>query len=167
MTNKEASERIQKHRDMINNTFPNSLMAIENTEALDMAIKAIEQQDKERWIPVSERLPKEREEVRDIYEVESLALIDSDNYLISDLVLLTVKDNEKDELFVSDDVTVNGKWANFEGSGYEVIAWKPMPEPFIELDLVDKIREELSSWPQWKKDAYNEMFVSKHSTKLE
>lgn len=57
MTDKEASERIQKHKDMINNTFPNSLMTIENTEALDMAIKALERQYKERWISVSEGLP--------------------------------------------------------------------------------------------------------------
>lgn len=34
-------------------------------------------------------------------------------------------------------------------------------------DMIGKVNEDLSNWPQWKKEAYNEMFVSAHSTKLE
>lgn len=87
----------------------------------------------ERWIPVSEGLPDEHKEVRDIYNVESLALVDTESFLASDLVLVTVKDNEKDELFVSDDVIVDGKWSNFGAMDtFDVIAWKPMPEPYKE-----------------------------------
>lgn len=107
-------------------------------EAAKLAIKALKQQDKDQWIPVGERLPDEREEVRDIYDIESLALVDTENFIASDLVLVTVKDNEKDELFVSDDVIVNGKWSNFGAMDtFNVVAWKPMPEPYREENNIE------------------------------
>nr|WP_024835529.1 hypothetical protein [Clostridium sp. 12(A)] len=124
MTNKEAVNAIKC------NYPPSSYSMLR--EALDMSISLLEQGGNERWIPVNERLPDEHEEVRDIYDVESLALVDTENFSASDLVLVTVKDNEKDELFVSDDVIVNGKWSNFGVMDtFNVIAWKPMPEAYI------------------------------------
>ena len=123
MTYKEASEIIQKHRDMINNTFPNSLMAIENTEALEVAIKALEQQDKEQWIPVKERLPSEH------------PVPDNNGETVSNLVFVTVKDCDNSDIFVCDDVTVGGQWINFGNlNDYKVIAWSPMPEPYKEIE---------------------------------
>lgn len=154
MTNKEANDRIQKHRDMINNTFPNSLMAIENTEALDMAIKALEQQDKERWIPVSERFPE-----RDInsfgdtlsHSKEVLVIVKYDNDKDDGEQYIAWFDNDKYDMYVEalktgdcDDLVVPEKeaWHVYNKgtcSSYEdlyiksVVAWQPLPEPCEEV----------------------------------
>lgn len=69
-----------------------------------------------RWISVSERLPDEDEDDK-----------------ASDWVLVTVKDNNKDNIFVCDDITVSGMWANFKEPDYSVIAWKPLPDPCNEV----------------------------------
>ena len=58
MTNEEAIARIQNHKIAHKMNEPR---AIYISEALDMGIKALEQESK--WIPVSERLPEDRREV--------------------------------------------------------------------------------------------------------
>lgn len=85
------------------------------------------------WIPVSERLPEEHEESQDIYDIDTLAVVDTKNYMASDLVNVTVKDYEKDILFVCDDCTADGKWCNFSNDRFEVTAWQPLPEPYKEV----------------------------------
>ena len=82
----------------------------EQKEALDMAIKALE---KERWIPVSERLPEER----------GLYIVTEKVYCVDDREH-TGRFNLMTEQVEFD----NGKWrkAHF----YEVIAWMPLPEPY-------------------------------------
>ena len=84
------------------------------------------------WVPVEERLPEEHEESRDRLDADTLAVIDTEHNMVSDLVQCTVYDAEKDEYFVCDDCTVNGKWCNFEEvtGTYKVIAWQPLPEPY-------------------------------------
>lgn len=93
------------------------LCVFDVAENVDVIIKALEEKQQNRWIPVSERMPEEHEHYGD-----------------SELVLVTVKDYEKDTTFVHDDNTVNGEWAYFRGACYEVIAWRPLPEPYKESD---------------------------------
>lgn len=57
MTNKEAIEelRLLESEERYDTEYT-------DFECFRLAIRALEQQDKERWIPVSEGLPEEREE---------------------------------------------------------------------------------------------------------
>lgn len=71
---------------------------------------------RDKWIPCSERMPEEHNEEADIRAV-------------SELVAVTVIDDETGKTFVCDDLTVDGKWCNFH-SGCEVIAWQPLPKPY-------------------------------------
>lgn len=84
------------------------------------------------WIPVEVELPEQHEESSDRFDPDTLAVIDTEYNMVSDLVQCTVYDFEKDEYFVCDDCTVNGKWCNFEEvtGTYKVIAWQPLPEPY-------------------------------------
>ena len=78
---------------------------IVSKEARDMAIKALEQ---DKWIPVSERLPKEDNEV-----------------------LITIKSCGK--WYVCHSVYRDGLFwqKNFEFNSYRnPIAWMPLPEPY-------------------------------------
>ena len=54
MTNEEAIKKLEHYRYCLN--FQYGWYGKDDDEAIDMAIKALEQT---RWIPVSERLPKE------------------------------------------------------------------------------------------------------------
>lgn len=86
------------------------------TEALNLAIKALEQQEKERWIPVSEKLPEEHGE-QDEYNLDEV-------HTSSDLVLVTVLD-DNENTFITDDITTDGEWINYGDFNYsEVIAWR-------------------------------------------
>ena len=60
MDNKEAIKRIREH--MIIHKL-NEPQAIHISEALEMAIEALEEKEADRWIPVSERLPEPLTEV--------------------------------------------------------------------------------------------------------
>lgn len=72
------------------------------TSALDTAIAALEKQEQDRWIPVTERLP----------EYGTLVLTQlSDNDIVTNWVI-----DEEDEEWFEDDV----------------IAWRPLPELFQE-----------------------------------
>lgn len=84
------------------------------------------------WIPCSERLPEEKEQERTVYDPITLAEVDIERYMASDLVNVTVRNWDSDEVFACDDCTVDGKWVNFNGEQYEVIAWMPLPAPFKE-----------------------------------
>lgn len=59
MTNREAILRIGEHCRIHFKAEPESIMI---TEAISMAIKALEQQEKDKWIPVNEEFPKEDED---------------------------------------------------------------------------------------------------------
>lgn len=76
------------------------------------------------WISCSERLPEEHEERNEILDL-TFNVIQS--YKVSDLVLVTVYDSDQDKTFVTDDCTVDGKWANYSGDCYDVLAWQPLP----------------------------------------
>jgi len=74
-------------------------------EALDMAIKAFEQT---RWIPVSEKVPEDGEEVLCFLDSEEMA------------VLFRRNDWGQDEW-------VDGGFAT---GSYDVVAWMPLPKPY-------------------------------------
>lgn len=95
----------------------------EYNEAINIAIQALEQT---RWIPVSERLPKEREWIG----------TDTFGTTISDEVYVTFE-MPNSERFTDHLSFQNGKLSNFKQSeidawhkGAKPIAWMPLPLPW-------------------------------------
>jgi len=90
---------------------------------MDIVIGYVEERLRDRWIPVSERLP----EVRQHESGEPIEFI----VMIRDAVVPTA-------LSIDD----NGNWFDFISSyhdmpeylsdNYDVVAWKPLPEPYKE-----------------------------------
>ncbi len=91
---------------------------------LDRAERA-EKALNDRWISVEERLPTEKEEIREIYDPDTLAFLDVTYHNVSDMVLVFAT-TDCGEKYVCDDITVDGKWVNTIG---EVTHWMPIPEP--------------------------------------
>ena len=88
--------------------------------------------DNDGWIPVDDRLPEEHEEGTDIYDKNTLAVMDTEYHMVSNLVNVTVYDYENEKYFVGADCTFDGEWCNFGlvTGNYEVIAWRPLPETY-------------------------------------
>lgn len=80
---------------------------LKRIEALDMAIKALKQT---RWIPVSERLPKENGFYLATYDGEICG---------------------ENEPFTGLAEYENGKWVDDEEDYQCVLAWMPLPEPYV------------------------------------
>lgn len=103
MTREEAIARLEANRG--------AFVFKETNEALDMAIDALSAEAE--WIPCSEKLPKEKQEV-----------------------YVTVYFTEGDTGRAYGYMDRFGRWhlySTVEGtlnSGYEVIAWMPLPKPF-------------------------------------
>ena len=115
MTNKEAGEQLENLRahcsDMLRHTFTDGEdIWGKDLEALDLAIKALEQEPK--WIPVSERLPDT-----------------DDDVLVTDGVDMFVAWYKWQEWRSSDN--------NFE-INTPVDAWMPLPEPY-KTESEDKV----------------------------
>ena len=104
MTNKEAKEIIEC-REMID------AMSERANEALDMAIKALEQEP--RWIPVSDRLPKEAESV--LVYAERNAYDDKGKFR---------------KKVIDIGWQVDGRWHIDGCSGVDGMAWMPLPQPY-------------------------------------
>ena len=93
-------------------------------DAFNMAISALEKQEQDRWIPVTERLPKEK-------DAGILKKLGTDKW--SDYVLATVE--VKGERMTVTACTYDGKWdwnMKYAFPDYKVIAWRPLPEPYTE-----------------------------------
>lgn len=104
-------------------------------DSFDEAIRIVQEVAKDGgWIPCSERLPEEHETENAVYDSLTLAEIDVERHMVSDLVLVTVRDYDHDTDFVCDDTTVDGKWVNFGCESYEVIAWQPLPPKYEPKD---------------------------------
>ena len=102
MTRKEAAEKLKSlWYFLINNDYPKK-----DLDALKIAIKTLEQAPK--WIPVSERLPEDGEEVLCFLGSEEMA------------VLFRRNDWGQDEW-------VDG---GFASGSYDVVAWMPLPKPY-------------------------------------
>jgi hypothetical protein len=78
-------------------------------DALDMAISALEKQEQERWIPVTERLPE-----------------------VGQSVMISVAGVYTAEGCLKED----GNWCQFRWSAEHdravIGAWRPLPEPYTE-----------------------------------
>lgn len=110
---------------------------------LNIAKDIIRRHMNDGWIPVEERLPEESEEFNDRYDPVSLAVIDTEWHKESDVVQITVHDKDKEEYLISADYTYDGEWAHFGcmKDTYDVIAWKPLSEPYIPEEI--ETRKEL------------------------
>lgn len=101
MTERKAIERLQRIRQFYLDTIKDDTAV----EAVDMAIKAVEKQEKDRWIPVTEGLPKE----------------DGD-YFVTNFVC--------DKLYVEESTFIMCDNGDVFWTSQNVIAWMPKPEPY-------------------------------------
>lgn len=92
------------------------------------AVAEIKENHNNGWISCEERLPEETEQYSTRYDPITLAEVDVEWHTVSDLVNVIVKNYDTDEVFVCDDCTVDGEWANFGSYPFEVLSWQPMPE---------------------------------------
>ena len=116
MENREAIEYINWMRDKFITNKP--------LEACDLAISALEKQEQDRWIPVTERLPEEK-------DAGILKKLGTNKR--SDYVLATVE--VKGERMTVTACTYDGKWdwnMKYAFPDYKIIAWRPLPEPYTE-----------------------------------
>ena len=123
-----TEEKVNAIRKVVGMETHNSFTKQEFINALDWLLN--EQPKNNGWILCSEKLPEEKECEKPVYDAITLADVDVERYMASDLVNVTAKHYDSDEVFVSDDMTVDGKWVNFNGEDYEVIAWQPLPAPY-------------------------------------
>lgn len=136
MTNKEAIRRIKEH--MIIHKL-NEPRAIHISEALEMAVKALEERPQGEWIPIKYRpmTSEERKKFAEHYGIEYCDTLeekafdcpmpeDKQSILISTSwgVDIDVADNDIDgEGFICYELEGNGDWDN-------VVAWQPLPKPY-------------------------------------
>lgn len=120
MTREEAIENIKSLKQFV--------VGREWNAALNMAIEALKE-PKRKWIPVSEQMPNE-------YDSVFAKLIGTDKWnnamfrRRSDDVNVTVEleDGTRKTMTMH---TTDGKWKhNYLAVRFEVIAWKPLPEPY-------------------------------------
>ena len=106
----------------------------EENEALDMAIKALEQT---QWTPTADHLPDlTRKEYYRSYHCEQMDFVD-DLFMLSDPVLV-YRDGEDidpdDRILVAqyeDDLDGRTYWQTVDAEViYGVVAWMPLPEPY-------------------------------------
>lgn len=105
----EAKERLQRIRQFYLDTIKDDTAV----EAVDMAIKAVEKQEANRWIPVTERLPEEDCSCR-VTEGDFKSVIDC------------YWSNRKKQFEV---------WSDYQDDYVpitNVTAWKPKEEPYME-----------------------------------
>ena len=98
--------------------------AEEEKEAMQMAISALKKQEQDRWIPVTERLPEEK-------DAGILKKLGTNKR--SDYVLATAE--VKGERMTVTACTYDGKWdwdMKYAFPDYKIIAWRPLPEPYTE-----------------------------------
>ena len=108
MENKEAINWLTRIRDRLMTTSSKQF------EAMTIAIAALEKQEKDRWIPITERMPEE-----------------------NDFVLVTVSGEDvrgcewKDSMALA--VWTN-QWNLVDANlvSYGISAWRPLPEPYQE-----------------------------------
>lgn len=110
MTREEAIKRIQDHMEVHHiGQYPH----IHIKEAMDMAIAALQEQEKRRWIPVTEKLPDDGDSVIVVVsgKVGNLSLHDAIEFA----------------KFSIDEGWILEMWPEWEDP--KVTYWMPCPEP--------------------------------------
>ena len=112
MTNREAIEWFENRIAVM----PES----ETKEMFRMAIAALEKQEQDRWIPVTERMPEIKHHIDDEH--------------FSDEVLVTEWFNGFKKTRIGNFDTRTGWWNDEKGCGFlgVITSWRPLPEPYTE-----------------------------------
>ena len=132
MTPKEAINTLNSIKQYYNDKNEDSYVGFDNedNEALDMAIKALEQQ--QEWIPIKWHEITDEERVIEEYPNEWLVHLDCQMPDDGERILVQTKwgNIELDECYIDDGCYLD--------SGYDwvedVIAWMPLPEPYKESE---------------------------------
>ena len=143
MTREEAIARLKFDRDLCNfnpmtgEEEPMSEDCRKSAEALDIAIKALEQEPKTgRWIPCSEKLPEERDWYLAVFEEVDTGFIGIP--YIADYLM------GKHTIYTTEDGWIIHNCTDIEGSASEYykklrcVAWQPLPEPYKAESEVEK-----------------------------
>ena len=116
MTNRKAIELLKNMKWSITIKFN----AVNNsTKALDMAISALEKQEKDRWIPVTERLPE-------------------DEYVLISKKPTKLSGNKWSVAIAIRTADPRSRKIQWRDSGFgiiqddKVLAWRPLPEAYTE-----------------------------------
>lgn len=126
MTNEEAIEILQDGQwwQFLNEMPCDSTESDEFHAALDLAIAALE---RDRWIPVEERLPEEMED-KSIYHGWSEAVRPSDDVLV--FLRLEKRQTVAWYSYVTDDWCTVDECRTYDRRN--ILAWRPLPEPYKE-----------------------------------
>lgn len=116
MDRKEAIEILKRNKP----TSDPRRCGTELCEAVDMAIEALQEPQVGDWIPVSERLPEERQ---DRYYPISLVTLDN-----GDVCLGVYRYDDKEWW------TRMSEGETVYTTDHKVIAWQPLPEPYKESE---------------------------------
>ena len=98
----------------------------EHIEALDLAISALKKQEQDRWIPVTERMPEEDEDVLVTVHFLGLKQTHPNGW----------NDHIKPSFYVDIARHYVGEWCSVSDeykvarSRHIVTAWRPLPEPY-------------------------------------
>ncbi len=111
MKSKVAIEWLKTDISRLWNTPMNNL----HKEALEMAIKALENQCPSKWISVKDRLPKKREKV--------LCTLDDEFYDEGEIKILYLTNS-----YGGGVIWVDGYIGT---ENYDVCAWMPLPKPYV------------------------------------
>jgi hypothetical protein len=98
-----------------------------------------------KWIRCKERMPQEHDKPKDIYDLDTLAIIDCEWHKVSNPVQVAVWDWENEKSFVSNDMTVDGAWANYGSEDFLVLAWQPLAQAYVPCDEDFEENDEASS----------------------
>ena len=121
MTNEKAIKLLKYH--CLNDGVDTNL-----NRAVMFAIEALEKQEKDRWIPVSEKLPEEETDVLVTVHFLGLKQTHPNGW----------NDHIKPSFYVDIASHIEGEWSSASDeykvarSRHIVIAWKPLPEPYQE-----------------------------------
>ena len=123
MTEREATERLQRIRQFYLDTIKDDAAV----EAVDMAIKAVEKQEKDRWRPFKCREATEDDYTSYDYIMECELPEDGQT------VLVTIQTKGHEPVQVDTYYGGGGEECALD-SGYvlceQAIAWRPLPEPY-------------------------------------
>lgn len=118
MTREEAKRRLECCRNFLANNY--SDMGEPNVKAFNMGIEALEQEPKTEWIPVSEALPPNDENVLAVYQNGRMEVV----YYHIDSAFYPIEYADENET----------GWYDWDDEALcdEPIAWMPLPKAYEE-----------------------------------